>query len=345
MSTIYTQKQFNVNNFDLLRLIAATQVIIDHYFQHLNIPIGNLGLQFLYLLPGVSVFFIISGYLISASYERNNNLRIYLKNRLFRILPGLWGCIIISIIVISLTGVSFFNKQVLTWLPTQLFGIIYTPGFLNNYGFGSYNGSLWTIPIELQFYLLLPTLFFVLPKKRFYYWLAGLILIFVLFNIIYQLTNFKPVAEKLIGYSFIPHFYLFLTGVLLQKLRIYNWFYIYNKAQYWIIAYIAFCFSPFHYINPAVFLVIKNLILAVTVLSIAYTMPHLSAQLLRTNDISYGVYIYHGLILTVVVQQKWVGYINVFYVIFLAYFLGFLSWKFIEKPLLKKKEKTIRAVD
>ena len=142
-------KDFKVNNFDLLRLLAAIQVVFDHYFQHLNISLTQAQQAWLYLLPGVPVFFVISGYLISASYERNDNLVIYLKNRILRIFPGLWACIILTVIVFTITGTSFLNRQTLSWLPAQFLGIIYTPSFLADYGFGSYNGSLWTIPIEL----------------------------------------------------------------------------------------------------------------------------------------------------------------------------------------------------
>jgi len=156
MTLVKDQKEFKVNNFDLLRLYAATQVIVDHYFQHLNKPITAFGLKILYIFPGVPIFFILSGYLISASYERNNNLGIYFKNRALRIFPGLWTVIFLTIIVFSITGISFLNKQAILWLPCQLAGLIYTPGFLKGYGYGSYNGSVWTIPLELQFYILLP---------------------------------------------------------------------------------------------------------------------------------------------------------------------------------------------
>ncbi len=180
------QKEFKINNFDLLRLLAATQVIVDHYFQHLNIPISKFSTQVLYLFPGVPMFFVISGYLISASYERNNNLAIYFKNRALRIYPGLWGVIFVTIIVFSITGINFFNKQTVAWLPAQLAGVIYTPHFLANYGFGSYNGSLWTLPIELQFYIVLPLCYFLAPKNKANYWFYALLLVFVALNFIYE---------------------------------------------------------------------------------------------------------------------------------------------------------------
>ena len=336
-------KDFKVNNFDLLRLLAAIQVVFDHYFQHLNISLTQAQQAWLYLLPGVPVFFVISGYLISASYERNDNLVIYLKNRILRIFPGLWACLILTIVVFTLTGTSFFNKQTLMWLPAQLAGLIYTPSFLAGYGFGSYNGSLWTIPIELQFYLLVPLCYLAISKKKINYFIAGLLVVFILINVYYQLHHFSPVQKKLIDYSFVPHFYLFLSGVLLQRLKLYNSTFVYGKGIYWLAFYIIFSLWVYKYLNPALFMVGKSALLSVTLLSIAYTLPHLASRLLKTNDISYGVYMYHGLILTVIVQMKWVGYINIFIILVLSCFLGILSWYLVEKPSIKRKEKSIKA--
>ncbi|MBK0380212.1 acyltransferase family protein [Mucilaginibacter segetis] len=339
------QKEFRINNFDLLRLLAATQVIFDHYFQHLNIPIGHLWLKIMYLFPGVPIFFVISGYLISASFERNNSLRNYFRNRALRIYPGLWGCIIITLIIFSLTGVNFFNRETIAWLPSQLIGGIYTPNFLDSYGFGSYNGSLWTIPIELQFYIVLPACFFFAPKKYMNQWFWILLIVFTAGYIIFELIDFGYLINKLIRYSFIPHFFLFLTGVILQRLRIYKSKYIYGKALYWIVLYVVFSMIFFDRIDAAYFTTIQYLFLSFCILSMAYTLPRLADKLLQKNDISYGIYIYHGLILTVAVQLKLVPYINLPIVIGLTIILASLSWIFIEKPFMKRKEKTIRAVD
>jgi len=336
------QKEFKINNFDLLRLLAATQVIVDHYFQQLHKPISRLGLDVLYLFPGVPVFFVISGYLISASYERNNSLKTYIRNRVLRIYPGLWGCIFFTIIIISLSGVSFLNKEVIAWLPAQLAGLIYTPPFLKDYGFGSYNGSLWTIPIELQFYILLPICFLIAPKKFMNTWFFILFAVFLAGNVLYQVVDMNERIEKLITYTFIPHFYLFLIGVLFQRLQVYKHKFIYNKALYWAIGYIAFSLTVSRFLHPVAFSLIRNVTLGFCVISLAYTLPGMAKKLLGTNDISYGIYIYHGLVLTVAVQIS--GSINFFLLVLLTYILAFLSWKFIENPFLRSKKKTIRVV-
>ena len=338
-------KEFKVNNFDLLRLLAAIEVIFDHYFQHLNIPISHSWLKIIYLFPGVPVFFIISGYLISASYERNNSLKSYARNRALRIYPGLWGCIGITVIVFTITGFNFFNKETIAWLPAQLTGFIYTPHFLANYGYGSYNGSLWTIPIELQFYIMLPLCFLLAPRKWLNGWFIFLFLIFVGLYFADQLIHFNDKVAKLLRYTFIPHFYLFLTGVIFQRLRIYQSKFIYGKALYWIVPYIAFTLFFFDRIEAVYFTLMQFLFLAFTLLSMAYTLPTFANRLLRRNDISYGVYMYHGMIITVVVELKLVPYLNIPLLILGAVIMATLSWFFIEKPFIKRKERTIHSVN
>ena len=341
-------KEFKVNNFDLLRFIAATEVIFDHYFQHFNITLTERQTEILYLFPGVPVFFIISGYLISASFERNTKFKDYIRNRFLRIYPGLWGCLIITVIAISITGVSFLNKQTLAWLPCQFVGIIYTPGFLSTYGIGSYNGSLWSIPVELQFYLMLPILYFILPKKSFNYWIFALFLFFAAIDLYFHYPSppipIQPVLLKLLGFTFIPNFTLFLLGVLFQRKRIYQSKFIYNKALYWVIAYVLYVFFMHAYTtqNPAIILP-RNILLGFTIISLAYTLPTIAKTVLRTNDISYGIYIYHGLVLTIIVQEKWQPNVNIFIIIGITYVLAYLSWTFIEKPFIHRKKHTIRT--
>ena len=78
------------NNFNLLRLIAAFQVM----FVHANGYLANESdlswcVTKILNFSGVTVFFLISGFLISMSYAKNRDLRTYIKNRILRIYPGL----------------------------------------------------------------------------------------------------------------------------------------------------------------------------------------------------------------------------------------------------------------
>ena len=81
---------WRVNNFDLVRLLAALQVAVVHALMHLKptgsfVHIARAGLE---LFPGVPIFFVISGLLISKSYEQSDSIRDYYRNRCLRIFPG-----------------------------------------------------------------------------------------------------------------------------------------------------------------------------------------------------------------------------------------------------------------
>jgi len=295
----------------------------------------------------VPIFFVISGFLISASYERGASLATYASNRLLRILPGLWCCLIVTVVAASLFGFSFLSLKALAWFGLQLGGAVFTPGFLKPFGFGSYNGSLWTIPIELQFYLLLPLAYFATRRLRSR--TAGFVALWAVFLVagylfarlsppLAELEN-EPLAHKLMRYSFIPHIYLFLTGVLLQRWRAQRSRWIAGKALFWVAGYLAYTrLAP---AGPA-WHVLGTLLMGVGVISIAYTLPGVAARVLRGNDISYGVYVYHGLIINVLLELGLGGRGRVVgLVVLLALIVGALSWRFVERPFLRRKRVTI----
>jgi peptidoglycan/LPS O-acetylase OafA/YrhL len=163
VSRAVTESEFKTNNFDLLRILAATQVVLVHSAAHLGLG-RPAGLSLVEAFPGVPIFFAISGFLISASFERSRDVRSYTRNRMLRIYPGLWCVVLATVLVATLFGFGFLHLRALFWLACQMGGLIYTPGFLRSFGMGSYNGALWSIPIELQFYFLLP--FFYLGVVR-----------------------------------------------------------------------------------------------------------------------------------------------------------------------------------
>lgn len=76
------------NNFDLIRLISAVQVVVWHSFEHLSLSFGFLTniKNIIKFFPGVPIFFVISGFLIYSSYKRNKSFKKYLKNRVLRMI-------------------------------------------------------------------------------------------------------------------------------------------------------------------------------------------------------------------------------------------------------------------
>ncbi|HEX7952950.1 MAG TPA: acyltransferase, partial [Burkholderiales bacterium] len=242
--------EFKINNFDLLRIFAASQVMVCHTVLHLSPAVSPWLMKLVYAFPGVPIFFVISGFLISASYERSASLKSYCRNRMLRIFPGLWCCVLSTVVVATLCGFSFLDRKAVVWIIGQFAGAIYTPGFLKNFGVGSYNGSLWTIPVELQFYFLLPALYW-LTRRTTRLRTACFCLVCLAFVAIGFAASLlfaplsgaasEPTLQKLVRYSFIPHFFLFMTGVVLHRLQAHKSRWIAGKGVYWLAAYLALC--------------------------------------------------------------------------------------------------------
>ncbi len=351
MSPLPRDNILHANNFDLLRLLSALQVLAYHSVNRLGLPLEH-GWWLLEILPGVPVFFAISGFLIAAALERQPPLRRYVANRLYRTLPGLWFCVLLTLPIAALSGIDVLQWQAPVWLLAQMVGLIYTPAFLKEFGIGSYNGSLWTIPVELQFYVLLPLLFALLA----YHWRgdrrlqnAVLTLVWIGFvglGIVLQQEWPMPISNepvsmvgKALHYSFLPHFHLFLVGVLMQRLRLWQSPWIASRGLYWIILY---AFVVWLLPDDPVAHVFKLLMLGVTVIACAYTVTGLAQRFLGGNDISYGVYIYHGLLINFGLHLGAQGsYGAALLLVICSIGAGWLSWQFVERPMLAMKKRAV----
>lgn len=343
-----TRGAFQHNNFNLLRLLAAAQVMIFHSLEHLHVAVP-IWLAPLKCFPGVPVFFAISGFLVSASYERSGSLFSYFRNRFLRIYPGLWVVTIAGVLVAMAFGYSFWRLDALTWFLAECAGLISTPAFLRDFGYGSLNASLWTIPLELQFYFVLPAVYALALRTRSP--TRVIVMLLVVFSAIawlaaWALPNMglagETRGEKIFRYTFIPHVFLFLAGIVMQRFSAHTSPLFRGQALPWTIAYLAFWYampaSPHTY-------VVTLLFLAGWAISFAYTAPGLADRMLGDTDISYGLYIYHGLVLNVLVALGLTGnggYLAV--VMVAAAVLAYLSWVLVERPSLRRKRSTLKAV-
>jgi len=354
--------KFRLNNFDLLRLLAALQVVFGHAVELTDLSMEQSSLfQFIHAIPGVPLFFFISGFLISKSYEINPKIKNYAVNRILRIFPGLWFCLIISLLLILCSGyqsTAFSYRDFSIWFLGQVSFIhFYHPEFLKGYGIGVLNGSLWTIGIELQFYIITPLLY-----KRFFtkgnvnQKLIILILIFMSINLWfyqYRLDYRDLLVYKIVGVTFAPYFYMFLVGIFCQKNfdLLYQYFSGKGLALFSLyLTYTYILYSQYHAtlgngIGPWLFFP-----LACMVFSLAYTRVNLSRNLLKHQDISYGLYIYHMPVVNTLIflaadwrfSNEWV---TVAIILFSTIFLATFSWFAIEKPSLNLKKKAFFPVE
>ena len=344
------------NNFDLIRLVAAAQVAIIHVASAPHVDFEkSVFIVFAQHLRGVPIFFVVSGFLISLSWERNSVPIAYARNRILRIYPALWVCLLVSIATAYVFGgVSFARMEAIPWLVAQLtIGQFYNPDFLRGYGTGVLNGSLWTIPVELQFYVLLPFLyrFFRLRDQRGNWSLIGLAMVSVAVQYLFVHLG-GPASEhllvKLLGVSIAPYFWIFLLGVLLQRNFERLSSFLVGKGGAWLAIYALFVAgedilgvqATTNTPNP-----IPMAVLACTIIACAYSAPKVAGWLLRGNDVSYGVYIYHVVVLNVFLalgMQNSIG--ALVYVLATTLAAATASWILVERPALRVKRNPLHAV-
>lgn len=338
------------NNFDLLRVIAALQVMIMHTTAHILLEhdytlntFWTFIIEILSYIEGVPIFFLISGFLITMSYERNSNIKNYIQNRVLRIFPGLYVNIFLGVIILYYFGYLQFNLEFFSWLMAQLTIVqFYNAEMFRGFGVGVINGSLWTISVELSFYILLPLLFLVLKKQKVFFIIIGLVS-FIIWN--YDFNSAKDVfINKLIHVSILPYIFLFIIGICFYKFFDNVKSYIENKFGVWCIAFIIFNSIVYYFSleNNYFINILKWFIFSFFIFSFVFSFKNLSYRILHGNDYTYGIYIYHMLIINILVHLNLVSEIKYFIiVIILSIILGIFSWHFIEKPMLRLKKHSI----
>ncbi|MDR6212843.1 acyltransferase [Paracidovorax wautersii] len=157
----------NENRFDILRLLAAWLVLYSHAFALAgrvdDEPFRRLT-GFLAGEVGVSVFFVLSGYLVVQSLERSPSVWNFLWRRALRIYPALWMVVLLCTAVLgpwvsqldagtywaSTTTYAYLLNASAYWIQNALPGV-----FEGNPWPVAVNGSLWSLTYETACYLLL----------------------------------------------------------------------------------------------------------------------------------------------------------------------------------------------
>ena len=331
------------NSLNLLRLVLATLVLIDHAFPLLGIGYGPKPLGTPLGVWAVYGFFCVSGYLIAGS-KIKNTFGTFIKHRIFRIFPA-------YVVVLIITAALFFpighyiQHGTLDGLFAQPSPISYV---INNANLGlivrqpmigdslfqiphqDWNGSLWTLQWEFLAYLLIGI---ILLFKRF----RNAATMFAIFAVL-TLMQFQSVRLESIS-EFLRLTPVFFGGALIYMLK--------DKLR----------FNGIIAISSLIFMVVCVKLFAITGYNglalfsplIVYFMLWFSTmfkfgplgKLTMKYDISYGVYIYAFPIQQLLVimyvnnfipqPQLWLN--NIILIIITVIF-AILSYKFVEKPAL-----------
>src|SRR5215472_2305152 len=106
-----SKRKSNPNSFDLLRLIAATGVLLCHQFQVLGRPQPIILGETLASFFAVLVFFALSGRLITQSWERDPQVKHFLLKRCLRIFPALIVVVTLTVFVVGPISTSLSQRE------------------------------------------------------------------------------------------------------------------------------------------------------------------------------------------------------------------------------------------
>jgi len=315
-----------------LRAIAVLAVIFNHIFKD-TIPSGFLG---------VDIFFVISGFVITASLTSSlhTNWKITLVNfylkRIRRIFPALLIFIITINIISFLLSIELDKNTIITAF-TALFGVsnIYQIKSGNDY-FGlaaeqNIYTHTWSLGVEIQLYLIFPLIFFLLIKNK-QDSLKPLLFMMALSYILYFTSYF---FDKTFHYYFtFSRLWEFLAGtitylIVSKKLIIYK---INKKIISILLLILLSCFFV-----PSNYILLSSVITCFITALLIYVVSTQGFKIMEnkyltfTGTISYSLYLYHlPLIAILKIDGSWINYTLSMLII---YFMAYLSFKYTEKPI------------
>ena len=155
---------FSRNNLDCLRLVFASIVVLFHIFALTQISAYSIFAHYLSAESAVKSFFVISGLLIYRSYTRSSSLASYLEKRVRRIYPAYFTVIVLAAVALcalsSLPALKYFGAGFWKYLGANLLFLNFLapglPGVFTANNDPAVNGALWTLKLEVAFYLFVP---------------------------------------------------------------------------------------------------------------------------------------------------------------------------------------------
>lgn len=337
------KSQSRENNLNLIRLIAATSVAFAHSFvllegEHRLIWKG-LAQSGAFGFIAVCVFFGLSGFLITQSFERRTSWLQFLEARWLRIFPGLFfSCLVTTVLVSQLVKYQGWAAflDILNWRYTFgafFFDYSYFNGVFDSNPTNGVNGSLWTLPIEFRMYLfvLVFGLLGLVLRRHVFLVIAGLLLAGGAFRVEFVTDQIFPILFRIKNYSFsyysLP--FCFVMGMLVYLYR--------DKVRlntFAAIALLALNYAIDHWS-----------LICVSFVYASFTFGYLPGLYLRRfdfrADLSYGIYVLAFPIQQTLIFNGIRTEPHLFFLLTMACTvpLAYLSWIFFEKPAMSLRGK------
>jgi peptidoglycan/LPS O-acetylase OafA/YrhL len=366
-------KLAHIKELDGLRAIAILLVCIAHFYQVdeatlyidnklfgiITFKISQLGLK------GVELFFILSGYLITRillnTKDSPNYFKSFYMRRILRIFPLYYFVLFVSFFILPyFISIDAGTQQIIDsqwklWTYTSNVFFI-DPVKWDISSFPNF-GHFWSLAVEEHFYIVWPFIIYYFRNKK----VITIMWLIFLFSMLSWILGF---SESIFNWTTLKYSgALALGGILAyyeyQNIETLEKLYTKTK-RYTILLLLLFLISAFIPRSFGEFGTIAGYVISLVLFSNLVLMAIFGNQKIKTffdhkilffiGKISYGIYIYHGLlrpyfkefiydpmyvlvgggILTSIIYTVLMTMISIF--------IAFLSWEFFEKHFLQLKK-------
>lgn len=335
------RKQQYIKTLDGWRAFAIIAVILSHLKDSLYPPGSTLFNFFSYGPEGVSLFFAISGYIISvklfSEFDETSsiNLRAFYIRRFFRLMPA-------SLLYIA-SLILFNNLDLIQVMPIEIWSTVF---FWRNYvtmEATPLTAHFWSLSVEEHFYLFFPSFLLLLKthKKIF----GGIVLLGLWVTFWRKIGTIDSITGQLPFVKYTMHYTMGRLDGLLYGALI-----AYIQRYYKNFSHLLTSIPPLLPLILIILLFIVPIPLAPTWKALLFpilifsTMTNENSLISRflelkpmtfIGKISYSLYIWHPLfVYSNTFSNKWMqaitgGYISLIPVLLISY----LSYSFVETPM------------
>lgn len=344
------KKRKYIKEIDGLRALAVIMVLA----YHLKMPFAKSGLL------GVTVFFVISGYLITGILinEIEESGGVDLKNfwlrRIRRLLPAVLSMAVVMIFVSAVVNRVVFTKGC-NDLLSAVFGynnwwqIFRKVSYFENAGAPSPFTHCWSLAIETQFYLIYPILLILLSKARnrgkiF----AAVTAVLAMISVVLMGVLYSPDGDpSRVYYGTDTRAFSLLIGALAAIQKEYHIIKIKLRGKLWaligsisvliligMMMLISSYSSFLYYGGQAIVSVLAAFVVYAVTISRSLLNIILGSSILKwVGDRSYSIYLWHYPIIVLMSGGKRAAWWIVILEVVLSVGFAELSYRFIETPV------------
>lgn len=346
-----------------IRAIAAMSVVVSHINNRLNLYSLEKGTLMSVADYAVTVFFTLSGFLITylllqeKSKTGDIDIKKFYIRRILRIWPLYFLYLLLTVIIIGFEEIKWPILLYVFMIPnfTNSIGQYFSTSISKISGAGGLVGHYWSLGVEEQFYAFWP---WIVKNGRHLLKILILFPIFyILLKIILNITNAPYAILVFVNYTRFGCMFIGALGAYLYYYHneiVMKWV---NMKIMQIIAIIFFAlviFNLFHIASPVNHEIASVFTLIIIINQISNPRKLFSLENKPLNflgKISYGLYVWNPLIiyiLSLTYKEYFADIqINKLFLMLLIYVLNtamiilisYLSYEFFEKRFLKFKTK------